>query len=653
MPISASPNPVEFGLLAGPIGPRTTRITWNADPNTRGRVCVSVDGGTEGPFDGDAQNGRASGTKEYTGIQLGHTYEFRLKQTNTAQTLLASVKVTTKKKAALPGAVVDTVQKAVQGVQDIHNLTVAPAVDSVTFTFRTRQPCSPWIFITDPADTFVDGSPGNTAKSTVHRMVFEGFFGSPLAQDTEFRYRIVADALPGSMGPSKYATTGRFRTGSRTADITLEKIFVRNDGDPGWKGAGEFTFRFGAGDAATGNSLGNEVEQLGELDVSAGADVRFKRQIHIPHAPRGLWLTVVGNEDDSEFYPGARLVFFGEASFDTPGSKGFEDQDHATATVTEHFVIGDILDGTKEIPIVMPTGSFAIAFTVLGKLEVEARRGEWRGFDAAGPLRPRAWSQISVVGSSRPGDHAKRVVLQGKGHKVVVDSDGAVYQQALGGDRSLPGPWRCLGGRFIGPVTAVALPGARVAVFGLGDDGTVLYRTDGADPPKDADWHSLGGTFVGSIAAASQGDGVVELFTTDADGTVFHGSFDAAAAEHRGDWQPFGIGARGALAALTSPRDGLSLFALGADGAVFYKRREPGGEWRPGGREWASLGVASDGLLSAEPWAKGKGLLMAVVAADETVRVLPWPDYPEGTANEGWQVVGTVTSLLQGRVAGD
>ena len=59
--------------------------------------------------------------------------------------------------------------------------------------------------------------------------------------------------------------------------------------------------------------------------------------------------------------------------------------------------------------------------------------------------------------------------------------------------------------------------------------------------------------------------------------------------------------------------------------------------------------MASEGLISAE-WVGDEGLLLAVVAEDETVRAFTWPDYPEAPPpREGWQVIGTVNSLLQGR----
>jgi hypothetical protein len=149
--------------------------------------------------------------------------------------------------------------------------------------------------------------------------------------------------------------------------------------------------------------------------------------------------------------------------------------------------------------------------------------------------------------------------------------------------------------------------------------------------------------------------GRIDIFATDGRGTVFHHVFEAGTAYGRGDWCEVGGGVRGALAALASPRGGLGLFATAPDGEVLYKRRPPGEDgWLPAGSEWERLGVAATGPLSAEAWPDGTGLLLAVVAeADETVWVLPWPDYPEGAPRGGWQSIGTVTSLLQGRLPGE
>ena len=78
----------------------------------------------------------------------------------------------------------------------------------------------------------------------------------------------------------------RFRTGSRTATF-FDKIHVRNDGDPGLKGAGEFRFSFGAGDVLTEARLGS-VESWGEGDIDAGVSTSRLRATDTHDRPRRL-----------------------------------------------------------------------------------------------------------------------------------------------------------------------------------------------------------------------------------------------------------------------------------------------------------------------------------------------------------------------------
>jgi hypothetical protein len=159
-------------------------------------------------------------------------------------------------------------------------------------------------------------------------------------------------------------------------------------------------------------------------------------------------------------------------------------------------------------------------------------------------------------------------------------------------------------------------------------------------------------SFVGPVAAAAGADGRIELFARDEDGSVAHRTLDdPQRGQLEEEWERVGGGIGGSIAALFSPRTGLSLFALGRDGEVLHKRRPPQEEWEPEGLEWETLGVASDGTLSAE-WVEDGVLLLAVVAEDETVRVLAWPHYPDEPPREGWQVIGTVNSLLQAQIPG-
>lgn len=240
--ISANPNPV---LFPSPhLGPSSgsTRVTWDTGAsNINGRMVVSVNGGSEQLFDA-----RRKGSKLYGGVQFGQILEFRLRQVP-GDTLLASITVTTEKTAGLP--TVTTEFKDVVGAysQGIYNLTVAPGVDAVTITFRTRQPTKPFIEIINQDTGKLHVWWQRPDQRTVHQldMVSEGY--NPLAQNAQHSYKIVADAMPGSPDQSKAVLSGTFRTGSRTAEIFFDTIHVRNDGDPGLKGAGEFSFTFGAG----------------------------------------------------------------------------------------------------------------------------------------------------------------------------------------------------------------------------------------------------------------------------------------------------------------------------------------------------------------------------------------------------------------------
>jgi hypothetical protein len=647
--ISANPNPVLFPSPHLGTLPRNTRITWDTGANNiRGRVFLSLNGGPEEVFDGNARRG---GSKDRA-VQFGQTLEFRLRQDNPASTLLATVTVTTEKTAGLPAVVIDVNNLAGGYSQGIYNLTVTPSVDAVTITFRTRQPTEPFIEIINE-DT---GKPVYVSKKSGKRQVHQMNMasespGNRLAQNAQHSYRIEADAMPGSPDQTKAVATGTFRTGSRTAEIFFDTIHVRNDGDPGLKGAGEFTFTFSAGDirgSDTGVPLGN-VESWGEGDIDAGEDVAVNRVVTIPAAPRGLWVHVSAEENDKSFFvPPYGLCTFGTVVSSSPGSFGKETGECTVAGVTEHFDISQTIGGTSERPFEMHTGNFAIAYDVFGRLRVEAHAGEWFQRFAEG-RRPLPYAQtVGAVSSVSPNKNVTFIQKQNRAQRVVLGPGGAVYHQVLGEDSRAEGSWANLGGRFEGPVTAVATGPERVILFGLSPEGAILYKSHAADARAEEDWQSLGGAFVGSLAAAAGADGVIDLFARSADGSVSHRTLSERG-EPKSQWDPIGAGIGGSMAALFSFRTGLSLFALGRGGEVLYKRRPPNEEWQPVGWEWESLGVASDGLLSVE-WVGDEAVLLAVVAEDETVHVLAWPGYPDPPPPEDWQLVGTVNSLLQGRL---
>jgi len=101
MPPSINANPPQVLFPSPDLGtlPQPTTISWNTgDNNIRGRVFLSLNGGPEEVFDGNA---RRSGTKvKY--VQFGQVSEFRLRRDDAARTLLATVKVTTANTTGLP-----------------------------------------------------------------------------------------------------------------------------------------------------------------------------------------------------------------------------------------------------------------------------------------------------------------------------------------------------------------------------------------------------------------------------------------------------------------------------------------------------------------------------------------------------------------------
>ncbi|HET9201195.1 MAG TPA: hypothetical protein VFO84_09530 [Dehalococcoidia bacterium] len=653
--IRANPNPVVFPwprLLGAAMNTDTVPIIWDAD-GVLGRVYQFING-QEVLFDGDPQTGNLRGRKA-TSIELGQALEFRLRQVNAANTLLASVVVTTAESPILPLAVDQSLSlQAIRG-QAIFGLTVRPGVDSVAISFRTRQPTGPFVEIINNdtgeiAGLFGSGW-GRPEKQQIHTITIDGW-KTPFAQDTEHRYRIVARPMPGSWDLSNAEATGTFRTGSRTATVFFDKIHVRNDGDPA--AAGEFSFTFGTGDADNGSPLGS-VETYGETSITDGHTEDVNRSITITQAPRMIWAQVVAKEDDSyynPFDPSVSVRHPGmKPEFKQPGAWIKESEYWVLADLTDHFDISELLNGTSETPFEMSTPDWAIAFSVSGRIKVEAKSGEWLSTSGlAGLYRPFV---ISREGTARNAAGPSGLVAgqeegedESASHRFLLDPDGALYHAApaRGRDgRSREGRWTNLGGKIQEPLTVLAIGEGTLALVGLSEEGAVLYRKVGADG-RFEDWQALGGSFV-RLAAVATAQSSVELFAVDPDGSMFRRAVGGRSAE--ADWQPFAEGVVGSPAVVSSPSTGISVFAL-SRGALIHNRRSPEDSWSEA-PDWERLAEQSGSELSAE-WVAERNLLLAVVDEDETVRILSWPGYPDADQRKEWQVIGTVNSLLAGHV---
>lgn len=131
-----------------------------------------------------------------------------------------------------------------------------------------------------------------------------------------------------------------------------------------------------------------------------------------------------------------------------------------------------------ETPFEMSTGDFTIAYSVSGRLRVDARAGAWINplTKLLGPetFELKGVRALSVV----PGKGGIVGGPEGRAHQVILDPEGAVYHRALGEDAltSGNGRWTSLGGQFEGPLTVVASEADSVSLFGLSPDGAVLHK---------------------------------------------------------------------------------------------------------------------------------------------------------------------------------
>jgi hypothetical protein len=432
--------------------------------------------------------------------------------------------------------------------------------------------------------------------------------------------------------------------------VFFDKIHVRNDGDPA--AAGEFTFTFGLGDADSHFPLG-DVESYGEASITDGHTEDVSRSIAITHAPRVIWAQVVAKEDDyyyNPFDPGLGTPGM-RPEFEPPGSHIKETEYWVLADLTDHFDISELLNGTSETPFEMSTPNWAIAFSVSGRIKVEAKSGEWLTTSGlAGLYRPfvmsREGTAKTAAGLSGLVAGEEEDEDESSSQRFLLDPDGVVYYAAPVRDRDgryREGHWTKLGGNFQEPPKILATAKGTFALAGLSDEGRVLYREVGTEG-RGEEWQALGGSFV-TLAAAPAGGQSVELFAVDRDGALFRRSVGGESADV--DWQPFAEGIVGTPAVVFSPASGTSVFALTREG-VLHRRRALDDSWQEA-PDWERLEGSSGTILSVE-WVADDNLLVTVVDEDETVRILSWPRYPETAARQDWLVIGTVNSLAAGYV---
>jgi hypothetical protein len=646
--ITASPNPVVF---LSPTATGSTTISWSSKPKD-GVVTRSDSAavGGEKNFDG-GKKGDDNGTKTDNDLHLGDTYTYVLRDLN-SKAALASVTVTTEDQAQHltdQMAQMLLIEKRNHPPQEIFNVTVIPGVETVRILFHTIQPTIPSLTCETADGTPVPGwLPLFGGLQTNHECMLGQ--QTPLAQNTLHRFKIIASGHTTFGRASEATLTAEFTTGSRNATFFFDRIKVRKDGDPA--GAGEFTFHFVAGNVDEEGSG----TKWGEGDISdKDPPVDVNQVIAVPVAGPEVWAKVMGIDDDWSFFTGlfsdnpAGIVGMGN-TFDGDGTGSSSDPTYDAAWVTKSFDISNVR-GKSEMPIEMATGDYGVAFTVFGRLQVEAVVPP--SFTLRFRLTHRAVT-VGVVGKA--GDLAVMGNASGDGQRpgersiVGLGSDGFVYHKAISRERPTTKHqgWVRLEGEVLGPVTALYGTGGRLTIFGFRRDGTLVCQTL-IDGMQGGPWRSLGGPFRSPIAAAAGPNDVAEVLALTDEGVLFHRSLSPNQREDKPDgWERVGDKVGGSLTALSFPNGDLAVFALGQDGSIVHKRRSRY-EWLPAGMGWQVLGNAPDSRLIAQPIGDNGlgGIALATATDDGSFRVAAWPDYPVGSLNR-WRDCGTLASWLKG-----
>jgi hypothetical protein len=532
--------------------------------------------------------------------------------------------------------------------QHIFNLRVAPGIDFVRISFQTVQPTIPVITCEASDGSMTFAFPIFGGMRTKHESILGE--NTPLQQDVNHLLRIVAAGRDSQGHQIEKIATGNFTTGSRHATIKFDSIKVRNDSDSG--GNGELTLFFTGGDADNGVLMGGPLVwpymDINDDDPPAVLNLEFQ----IQKAPRRLWAAVSAYDSDFAPFPNVDDVNkIGPVfSFNGEGSEGWSSDAYDYANVTRVVDIADMIKLT-EFPIELATRDFALAYTVNGRIRVDPfvpaaieSRPPGPGFDVKPPI------DLSVIGTAqlapKPGGGGGSGGDEGGyGHFVGLGANGAIYHKRFTpGEPATDREWVRVPGEAETPVKALTGRDGRLNLFAFDGKGGVLYQKPGASGGETS-WKKLGGRLFGPLAVAEGPTGEIEVFGLGENGLVYHTSIRPDGRRNRDGWQRIGERVGGSLSAFAFPDGTVGVFALGQDGRVLHKQRRRN-QWKPRGLEWHSLGKAAGKRLIVGRPAEEKGIGIATLADDDSLRYLAWPDYPDGEPPHRWKDVGTIDNWL-------
>ena len=465
--MTATPNPVLIN--AGQTTGKTT-IVWNGDVEGPCQVREVV-GAVETPVAAPALVGSVT-----VDIGLG-THLYVLRPTAGGNTPVASVTVTVKTKPPNPNpSVLSGVQEGLLStsaipIQAIIRVSVTPQADNAIFVFRTTVATIPILTITfDNPDTgrlLTTRFPVFAGARTEHVIEVDR-----LPQGTNLFFKITAGNPLLWSSPSA-VLRGSFRTGKVDLEIIFDRIVVIHDSDE--LSRGDLTFECFAGETET-MSVFPIAHPVHQETLGDGQTAFIGQSIDIQAAPARIWVEVQCDDDD-HFpipFPGEGLSVVGTAPGTGPANGFASTDDHDYAWIRAEFDTlenGVVQQGLRETPFSMKTGDFKLAFEVFGRMRFNETRGIGFRTDPAIPFdSSSAFSQVTVV-RAKSTDKKKMMAAIGP--------EGSVYFRSVTRDapvKAVP-EWISLGGRFAGPLTAVAVDDSRISLFALDREGAPFHRS--------------------------------------------------------------------------------------------------------------------------------------------------------------------------------
>jgi hypothetical protein len=636
--ITATPNPV--GVYSASVGSKTS-VNFDAAPELYpAKLYVTVNGGAQNEVPGQPPNGGFTLPQSLDlPVTLPNSYRLILRGGRTGNgpdaPILAILDVETYDLRQDLGESFSASFPFQIRPQVIRNLAVRPGIDVVLVTFKTARPTIPLIELLDETGTKIAAKFGLFGGM---RTEHEAFFGEdpPLALETKHRIRIIAAG-----GAKEVQATAEFITGSRSAEIFFDEVDIFDDSDPGIRGEGEFMFNFGAGDAVTKESFGPGFLELGWLGLDPEDDhVPLGRSIAIPQAPRTLWVQTIAFESDSSAWPAEWFESFrSEVGFQAPGTTFESAEDHQEITVTA-FVDIDNDVGSTVTPFELNTGNFSIAFAMKGHIAVESKFGQVLTTKSA-KKRPRskAVGELSEAGmtlfvSPTGGVEDAQMFAYGP--------DNSLYYRAANKPRLKPSEWTRVPLPLAGRATVAASANGVIDLLLHRDDGGVMHSRKSGKSKQSA-WRNLGGDFdqvtvTASPAKAKSPDAEVTVFGLDKDGGVVARSLAG------GEWQRLDKAPATALAAAGSGRKPTVLSA-GEDRRLRVHTKSSG-RWRSQELEVPIPGRGR--IIRLASAAVAEDLVIGAMSDDDRIRLLRWPNFPEGRPADGWEDAGSLQDLFNG-----